>query len=145
MHGRRHPHLLLLHATDSGGCGLMLGRRDARRGGGAELLLGTCHHRSRRRGARGYHVHPRPHLRRRRGGRRIHPTSADADHVGRHPAAPHRSVIGNPARGTSSTRHHVRRGGHRCRTWSAHGDPAAVRTHHPLLLLHPHHSHALLL
>ena len=56
VHRRRHPHLLLLlllllHATDSGG-GLLLvllvllGRRDAWRGGGAELLLGTRHRRS---------------------------------------------------------------------------------------------------
>ena len=144
VHRRRHPHLLLHAAADSGGCGLLLlgllRRRDARRGGGAELLLlGARHRRGGRSGACWWHVHPRSHLRRRR--RLIH--STPADHVWRQSAAPHRPVVRNCARREPATRHHVRRGRHRA--WSAHRHPTSVRTHHSLLLLHPHHGHPLLL
>ena len=70
MHWRCHPHLLLLllHATDSGD-GLLLGllgRRDTRRRGGAELLLRTRHRRCGRNRTCWWHAHPRDHLRRRR-------------------------------------------------------------------------------
>ena len=130
VHRRRHPHLL--HSADSGGSGLLLlgllRRRDARRGGGAELLLGARH--------------PLAHLRRRRG--LIHSTPRP-DHVWRQSAgAPHRSVVGNRTRRASADRHHVRRYRHWARSTHRHRHPASIRTHHPLLL-HPHHGHPLLL